>query len=157
MCARLRAKGEHVAAKEEFEKCVAFVLEREGGYVKNPKDPGGETKYGISKRAYPFLTIKHLTVDQAKRIYYTDYWLRGAQSLEWPLNLCFFDCAVNQGTKKAREFLAIVNSTKSDWRKYLELRREHYRFIVKSKPSQKVFEKGWMNRISELEDFINKQ
>ena len=29
----------------DFAKCVSFILEREGGYVNDPKDPGGETKY----------------------------------------------------------------------------------------------------------------
>ena len=36
-----------------FETVVHMVLEHEGGYVNHPSDPGGETKYGISKRAYP--------------------------------------------------------------------------------------------------------
>ena len=44
------------------------------GYVNDPKDPGGETNYGISKRAYPDVDIKNLTEDGAKDIYKRDYW-----------------------------------------------------------------------------------
>lgn len=152
----LQEREAHVASDPEFEKCIKFVLDREGGYVNHKNDPGGETNFGISKKAYPFIDIKHLTVEQAKRIYYVDYWLRGAQSLSWPLNLCFFDCAVNQGTKKAREFLAITEKAKGDWRKYLSLRREHYMYLISNNPKLKVFQKGWMNRLNELEEFISK-
>jgi len=58
---------------DNFERCIAFVLRHEGGYVNDPRDPGGETKYGISKRAYPGLDIKNLTEEQAKEIYRQDY------------------------------------------------------------------------------------
>lgn len=61
---------------ENFEKAVAFVLRHEGGYTNDNRDPGGETKFGISKRAYPSLDIKNLTEEQAKVIYRRDYWDR---------------------------------------------------------------------------------
>ena len=57
-----------------FLRAVKEVLKIEGGYVNNPNDRGGETKYGISKRAYPNVDIKNLTLDKAKQIYYNDYW-----------------------------------------------------------------------------------
>src|SRR5437870_3022167 len=34
-------------------KCIFIIMGFEGGYVNDPLDPGGETNYGISKRAYP--------------------------------------------------------------------------------------------------------
>ena len=37
------------------------LIEREGGYVNHPLDPGGETKYGITKRSYPDLDIQGLS------------------------------------------------------------------------------------------------
>jgi lysozyme family protein len=61
---------------QRFERLIGKVLEREGGYVNDPADPGGETKYGITKRSYPTLNIKNLTLEQAKEIYYHDWWLR---------------------------------------------------------------------------------
>jgi lysozyme family protein len=36
-----------------FEDAFKVLIGHEGGYVNDPKDPGGETKYGISKRANP--------------------------------------------------------------------------------------------------------
>ena len=46
-----------------FNKIIEKVLEHEGGYVNDPTDLGGETKYGITKRFYPDVDIKNLTKD----------------------------------------------------------------------------------------------
>ena len=35
-----------------FDAAVSYVLKWEGGYSNDPDDPGGETNFGISKRAY---------------------------------------------------------------------------------------------------------
>ncbi|KKK60142.1 hypothetical protein LCGC14_3027340, partial [marine sediment metagenome] len=48
-----------------FEKAIPIVLKHEGGYVHDKLDPGGETNFGISKRAYPMVDIKNLTQEQA--------------------------------------------------------------------------------------------
>jgi lysozyme family protein len=58
----------------EFE-CGGDPREHDG-YVNDPADPGGETKYGIAKRYYPRLDIANLTYDQARRLYYAEYWQR---------------------------------------------------------------------------------
>lgn len=48
----------------------------EGGYVNDPRDPGGETKFGISKANHPDVDIKSLTERQARDIYKVEYWDR---------------------------------------------------------------------------------
>ena len=35
-----------------FDECLKLVLHHEGGYVNHPKDPGGETNMGVTKRVY---------------------------------------------------------------------------------------------------------
>ena len=89
-----------------FSDAIAFVLDHEGGYVNHPNDPGGETKWGISKKSYPHLDIKALTVEEARSIYHRDYWtkIRGDQ-VPPPLDLALFDFAVNSGTYRAVRFL----------------------------------------------------
>lgn len=57
-----------------FDLVIDKLIEDEGGYVDHPADPGGETKYGISKRAYPHLDIKGLSKEEARAIYFKDYW-----------------------------------------------------------------------------------
>lgn len=85
-----------------LDRAFELVIEAEGGYVNDPRDPGGETKFGISRRAYPTLDIKGLTREQAKEIYERDYWLAAkCQLLPWPLSAVVFDCAVNQGVGTA--------------------------------------------------------
>ncbi len=89
-----------------FDRAVALVLAHEGGYVNDPRDPGGETRYGISKRAYPDVDILHLTEEQAKAIYKRDYWdkLRTDEIPE-ELAICLFDAAVNMGRDRAVRLL----------------------------------------------------
>lgn len=74
----------------------------EGGYVNDPNDPGGETKYGISKRQYPNEDIANLTLARAKVLYRRDYWdpIKGDQ-LPAALAICLFDMAVNSGVAQA--------------------------------------------------------
>ena len=89
-----------------FEQCFKQLIHHEGGYVNDPKDPGGETKYGISKRSYPDVDIAALTLEQAQAIYLRDYWMR-ARCDELPPAIAFlvFDCAVNSGIGQAIRFL----------------------------------------------------
>ena len=54
--------------KDWFETAYNFTASHEGKISKNENDPGGITKYGISKRAYPHLDIENLTPEQAKEI-----------------------------------------------------------------------------------------
>ena len=37
---------------ENYNKCLELILHHEGGYVNHPKDPGGETNLGVTKRVY---------------------------------------------------------------------------------------------------------
>ena len=54
------------AVKVKFHEIIETVLKHEGGYVNDKDDPGGETKYGISKRSFPQYDIKALSEDDAK-------------------------------------------------------------------------------------------
>ena len=85
-----------------FERAVARLLGDEGGYVDNPADPGGETKFGITKREYPKVDIAALTRGEAIAIYYRDWWQRYRYSeLPGPIAAKTFDLAVNIGPDHA--------------------------------------------------------
>jgi len=78
------------------------LMGHEGNYSNDPNDPGGETKWGISKRAYPHLDIQNLTRDEAKRIYYWDFWIAiDAKDLPDGVAFQLFDFAVNSGIQTA--------------------------------------------------------
>lgn len=58
----------------DFKAAFGKLIVVEGGYVNDPDDHGGETKYGISKRSYPSVDIAALTLDGAAIIYKRDFW-----------------------------------------------------------------------------------
>jgi lysozyme family protein len=85
-----------------FDAVFIRSIGNEGGYVNNPRDPGGETKFGISKRSYPDVDIAGLTADAAKAIYWRDFWTKGHMDQMAPV-LAFqvFDAAINHGLAPA--------------------------------------------------------
>jgi len=92
---------------EKFLKVINELMDHEGGYVNDPDDPGGETKYGISKRSYPQLDIKALTPADAVEIYYKDWWLKYGYGRMNYLDLAgeMLDLGVNMGAKQAAMLL----------------------------------------------------
>lgn len=90
-----------------FDKAFHELIMIEGGYVNDPTDRGGETKFGISQRAYPTVDIPSLTLEAAKKIYYRDYWQKAGCDLiiNEDIAVELFDTAVNMGVKSAVQFL----------------------------------------------------
>ena len=85
-----------------FDQAFETLIGHEGGYVNTPQDPGKETKYGISKRAYPGEDIPALTLERARAIYLPDYWLKaGCDAVPPALAFDLFDMAVNSGAHQA--------------------------------------------------------
>ena len=93
-----------------FEKCLEIILHHEGGYVNHPKDPGGETNLGVTKRVYEewggTKDMKDLTVEDVAPIYKKNYWDRvKGDNLPAGLDLCIFDFAVNAGPGRAAKMI----------------------------------------------------
>lgn len=87
-----------------FDRAFSLLIspEYEGGYSNDPTDPGGETKFGISKASYPSLDIKSLTRDQVKPIYKADFWgPAGCDIVPDELKYPLFDFAVNSSPRRA--------------------------------------------------------
>lgn len=123
-----------------FLPAFQIVVGIEGGYVNDPQDPGGETKFGISKRAYPALDIAALTLEQAQQIYLRDYWdACGCDTMPWERALCVFDMAVNQGQGAARALNVQAHDA-------IELMAERAVRYAGNK-NFPTYGKGWMNRL----------
>lgn len=91
-----------------FDIAFNFVIAKEGGYVDDPYDKGGATKYGISSRFIKANDLKikdvqELTLLQAKEIYSIFFWhpLKIDQINDSTVQLFLFDTAVNCGKEKA--------------------------------------------------------
>ena len=150
-----------------FDTAVALVLEHEGGYSVNPRDPGGETKYGISKRAYPEINIASLTIERAKEIYKADYWRPlSADDLPVGVALQVFDFGVNAGVSRSAKLLQRIAGVPDDGKigpktiaaigkmdpsqvisRFTAGRMDHYRSL----PTWPTFGKGWTRRTLETE------
>lgn len=90
----------------KFLQAINRVLGHEGGYVNDPTDPGGETRFGISKRSYPAVSIKELTRDQAIFIYYRDFWVKAhCEALSDGAGYQLLDSAVNSGIAQSLRFM----------------------------------------------------
>ena len=100
-----------------FARAFAVVIGEEGDYSNDRADPGGETKYGISKRAYPNVDIANLTLEGARALYARDYWTPAACDRMGPaLALLVFDAAVNNGIHKAVPWLQTAVGASPDGR-----------------------------------------
>jgi lysozyme family protein len=152
-----------------FNLAIGTILEHEGGYVNDPNDPGGETKFGISKRTYSHIDIKNLTLDQAKAIYKTDFWdpIKGDSITDQALATAIFDFAVNAGVQTATlqmqtalgvkadgvigpKTLEALNKSQGVRKDFAKARVKYYVNIVKRRQSQIAFLESWMNRTIDL-------
>lgn len=126
---------------DAFEAAVNAVLGEEGGYVNNPADPGGETNWGISKRAFPDVDIATLSRDDAKALYKAHYWDPLAKyGLVGIYQRIAFECAINQGLGKCK---ALLDASKGqlDW-----FQADRALAYIANKNFD-TFGKGWLRRL----------
>jgi lysozyme family protein len=155
-----------------FDKDIILI---EGDYTNDPDDSGGETKYGISKNSYPHEDIKNLTIERAIEIYTRDFWnpnnLSSIQD-QTTANLVFRfivnagkDTAIRTLQECLNTFVPIIPSVNIDGvlgKRTLQAINNirtirlhdtfrvatcrYYLNLVKRKPSQVKYFKGWINR-----------
>lgn len=163
----------------DIKKALVKLFGVEGGYVNDPDDNGGETKFGICKRSYPSENIKALTLERAAVIYERDFW--NPLSLSGINNQVIaeevFDTAVNCGVKIGARILqeainlsnypepditvdmqigpatiAAVNNHKSIKALYKALNGlqfMRYVGIIRENPKQEKFFRSWASRVFE--------
>lgn len=94
-------------------KIIDAIIKVEGGYVDDPSDSGGETKYGITirtARVYGYLDLMiDLPLQVAEDIYRVNYWeklrLDDIAATNDKLAAELMDTGVNQGTRAAGKYL----------------------------------------------------
>jgi lysozyme family protein len=105
--------------KDNFDECLKMLLHHEGGYVNHPKDPGGETNLGVTKRVYEkwggTKDMKDLTVEDVAPIYKKEYWDKcKCDDLESGVDWAVFDWAVNSGTGRAAKAIQKICGASQD-------------------------------------------
>ena len=168
---------------DRFEKIFDYLLKVEGGYSNDKYDAGGKTKYGIIEseaRKYGFKGhMRDMPLDIARDIYNQKYYHKNGldtlKSDKIALSVCdFIVNSGNWGTKKAQaalnelgfdlrvdgilgeKSLAALNEVDENkfLEKYHDLQRRYYKVIAANRPSQKVFLKGWLNRVDKKENYL---
>lgn len=143
----------------------------------------GTLANAYSKGIVPHKDIKKLTRDEAANIYKVNYWVPSkAAEMAYPLCLLHFDAAVNHGLGGAAKLLQrTINRIKGPVLKVdgvvgpatikevrlipsgnliffcvelLKTRKEYFEAIAQNNPSQKVFLKGWLNRVEALRKYL---
>ena len=150
----------------KFELAIPITLKNEGGYCCNAADPGGETNFGLSKRSYPNLDIRHLTIEQVTEIYRRDFWKFDGINDQALANK-IFDMHVNMGAMAFRvlqrtlglpldntynpKVEAAVNNSEpvSLLAHYKAELASHYRWIVQENPAEAEFLPNWLHRAAE--------
>lgn len=164
-----------------FDLFINRLLRLEGGYVNHKNDRGGCTNKGITIATFRGAfgaglnceDLKKLTDEQAYQIYKKNYWdtCGGDKIQNSQVAYLLVDYAVNSGCRTAikaiqrlldvdvdgvigQQTIGAINaySDPSELHsRLMDVRRNHYKKIVENNPSQKVFFKGWMNRLKEYE------
>ena len=110
--------------RETLTTALDLMFGHEGGYVNNPKDPGGATKYGITHRTLAAHRgvasvmpeqVKALSKEEATEIYRRSYWMQsGGDLLPVGIDFMAFDYGVNSGPAQAIKSLQRVVGVTAD-------------------------------------------
>jgi lysozyme family protein len=161
--------------KDNFEQCLALVLKHEGGFVNHPKDPGGMTNLGVTKKVWEEY-VGHPVDEAAMRalgpqdvspLYKQNYWdkIKGDE-LPRGVDYACFDLAVNSGVGRAAKTLqkavganpdgvigratldAVASSNPRDLATQIcDIRLA----FLQGLPTFGTFGKGWTRRVEEVE------
>jgi lysozyme family protein len=161
-----------------FDLALVELLKHEGGFVNHPRDPGGITNLGVTKRVYERWKgrpvgereMRELTPDKVAPLYYKKYWLPvKAENLPAGVALHVFDFGVNAGPRRAIRYLQKAVGAPADGlygpltkiavnnylAKHGEIKLiERYAALrmryYKGLPIFRYFGRGWTRRVNEV-------
>ena len=157
-----------------YEFSLAQVLKSEGGYVNNPKDPGGETNMGVTKAAWSTWLkrpikdgeMAKLTVADIIPFYKALYWDKSyCNQLPTGIDYMVFDASVNMGVGQSIRLLqrslgcvadgAIGPNTMkaindADVKTLIDKYSAQKEMFYKSLGTFATFGRGWMNRVAQV-------
>jgi len=158
-----------------FERIFERMLAHEGGYVDNPKDPGGATNLGVTQKVFneylaasgtaPY-SVKMITRQQARAIFNVKYWMAvKGDKLQHGWDYAVVDFAYNSGPGRAVRVLqtvlgltpdgvigpktvaAVFHAPKEKLAEYNAKRLE----FMKTLPHWPTFKNGWTARVQEVD------
>jgi lysozyme family protein len=161
---------------QNFDKALKAVLVHEGGYVFNPKDPGGETNLGCTKAVWEehcghpvdTKTMKALTPADVGPLYKNKYWdkIKG-DDLPSGVDYVVFDAAINSGAGRAAKWLQACVGVEPDGgigpKTLAAVQAFNPEQLIKDYSKRRLsflsdlstwetFGRGWARRVAEVED-----
>lgn len=162
--------------KDNFDVALRAILHHEGGFVNHPKDPGGMTNLGVTKRVWEEWTghevdekaMRALTPEVVAPMYKAKYWdrIRG-DDLPTGVDYIVFDAAINSGPGRAAKWLQQTVGAVPDGAigagtlgkvaamepaEIVEKYQQTRLAFLESLPTWETFGKGWGRRVAEVED-----
>lgn len=163
--------GQYSTVDPAFEKSMNTIFRAEGGYVNDPFDSGGETKYGVSKNNNPDIDVQNITRADAENIAYNRYYKKyGIDKLPDGIRGEVFQvgwaCGPKVAIKQLQSVLGVSKTGIVDDAtiqasqnysgnlpdQYLGVHRNYLIGITERNPTQKKFLNGWMNRVELIRD-----
>lgn len=158
-----------------FPRSLGFLLKSEGGFVNDPRDPGGATDEGVTQHQYdlwriasklPTQSVQHIAQSEVEAIYRGWYWnpVHGDQ-LPSGVDYCVFDCSVNSGPHVAAKWLqraagvaadgqignvTIAAVKAADPRRIIDGICSERLAFMRTLPTWSHFEKGWSSRVTSV-------
>ena len=160
---------------DNFEQCLALVLKSEGGFVNNPKDPGGMTNLGVTKAVWESWVGNPVTEAEMRALgpqdvaplYKANYWDKiSGDSLPLGVDYATFDMAVYSGVSRAAKTLQQVLGVAQDGqvgeatisaceaanpREIATGVCEKRLAFLQSLPTYDTFGRGWSSRVASVE------
>lgn len=164
-----------------FENAFKYIISVEGSeYTSDPEAGDPPTKYGITAAEVKGKDVKDLTLQEAKDIYYNDYWQKMSGDKIFAVapktSIVVFDFFVNSGAGGAARNLKNVginpgNPTSSEvTQKIIDLantigdsvlantliskRYLDYEQIIRNDERKTKFGPGWKKRLSDIQEFL---
>lgn len=159
---------------QNFDKALAAVLVHEGGYVNNPKDPGGMTNLGCTKTVWEEhcghpvdeKVMRALTPVDVAPIYKNKYWdkVKG-DDLPSGVDYVVFDAAINSGPGRAAKWLQACVGVEPDGgigpktlaavrafdaKQLIDDYGKRRLSFLYDLPTWDTFGKGWARRVNEV-------
>ena len=162
--------------RANYAESLQAVLIHEGGFVNNPKDPGGMTNLGCTKKTWEEYCgkpvdekiMRALTPVDVMPLYKTKYWDKVcADDLPIGVDYVVFDAAINSGPGRAAKWLqSCVGATVDgvigrgtlqavsikDKKQLINDYCNHRLEYLKALPTWDTFGKGWERRVKEVNE-----
>jgi lysozyme family protein len=162
--------------KENFDEALKAILHHEGNFVNHPKDPGGMTNLGVTKRVWEEWVghevdekaMRALTPEIVGPMYKSKYWdkIKG-DDLPTGVDYIVFDAAINSGPGRAAKWLqtavgavpdgaigpgTLAKVEAMDAKAIVEKYQATRLAFLQSLPTWDTFGKGWGRRVTEVKD-----